>query len=75
VVIFGYPFTPDLVYSIPVVTVIFALCPWDLYVKALSDLGKAVDEGYAGISWAQRDRQPPMLLSCLHACNITVIGQ
>ena len=66
-VIFGYPFSPDLFGQIPIVTAIFALCPWDLYVKALSDLGKAVDQGYDGISWAQRDRCAVQL-----ACHMAI---
>ena len=64
---FGYPFTPPLVGQIPVVTVIFALCPWDLFVKALSDLSNAVEPGYNGISWGQRGRCCCLAAFSLHA--------
>lgn len=55
-VIFGFPFTPDLVGSIPIVTVIFALCPWALLSKAFNDLGNAAADGQPGLSWSNRAR-------------------
>lgn len=55
VVIFGFPFTPDYVKSIPIVTVIFALCPWALLSKAFQDLGTAATANEPGISWGNRN--------------------
>jgi hypothetical protein len=48
VVIFGVPYTPDYWTTSPVnsaLTVIFSIFPWDLLMKGVQDLGKAVASG------------------------------
>eukprot|EP00887_Chlorella_sp_A99_P004766 scaffold4.g4766.t1 len=55
VVAFGYPYDPDLIGKVPVLTVIFTLCPWVLLAKGSADLGLAsADETSLGISWTNR---------------------
>ena len=54
--IFNYPFTPQYIWSISVVTVLFALCPWSLLAKAFNDLGKASAQTSPGLSWSERFR-------------------
>lgn len=53
IVAFDFPYTPDSVGSIPIVTAVFTLIPSDLLAKGSVDLGKAAEEGY-GISWSRR---------------------
>ena len=50
---FDFPYTPDFVWSIPIVTVIFTLIPSNPLAKGSIDLGRAAEEGY-GISWSRR---------------------
>ncbi|GAB4824042.1 hypothetical protein N2152v2_011088 [Parachlorella kessleri] len=55
VVAFGYPFTPDYIGRVPVLTVIFALMPWTMLAKGSIDLGKAsLDDSSDGLRWSQR---------------------
>ena len=50
---FDFPYTPEFVWSIPIVTVIFTLIPSNPLAKGSVDLGRAAEEGY-GISWSRR---------------------
>lgn len=66
---FGYPFTPDYVGDVPIVTALFALCPWALLSKGFNDLGLAAAGTNPGLDWGQRTRwreacpPPPSLLT------------
>jgi ABC-type multidrug transport system ATPase subunit len=51
---FGYPFTPDYVGDVPIVTFLFALCPWALLSKGFNDLGLAAAGTNPGLDWGQR---------------------
>lgn len=39
VVVFGFPYTPEYIWDIPVVTVILTLLPWSPLAKACGELG------------------------------------
>ncbi|KAI7842323.1 hypothetical protein COHA_003963 [Chlorella ohadii] len=55
VIVFGFPYTPDYIWDIPVVTVILTLLPWSPLAKACDDLGAATEtESSPGISWGNR---------------------
>jgi hypothetical protein len=41
VVIFGFPFVPDYIWSVPPLTVIFALMPWAPLAKAAGACSRA----------------------------------
>lgn len=56
IVQFGYPFTPDYVGDIPIVTFLFALCPWALLSKGFNDLGLAASGTNPGLNWSERNR-------------------
>lgn len=53
IVAFDFPYTPDRIGSIPIVTAVFTLIPSDPLAKGSIDLGKASEEGF-GISWSRR---------------------
>jgi hypothetical protein len=53
---FGYPYTPDYVGDVPIVTFLFALCPWTLLSKGFNDLGLAAAGTNPGLDWGQRTR-------------------
>lgn len=53
IVAFDFPYTPDRIGSIPIVTAVFTLIPSDPLAKGSIDLGRAAEEGY-GISWSRR---------------------
>jgi hypothetical protein len=55
-VIFGYPFTPQYLWSVSVITIIFLLLPWTLLAKAFNDLGNAAATPNPGITFGQRFR-------------------
>ena len=52
---FDFPYTPDLIDSIPIVTVIFTLIPSNPLAKGTIDLGLAADTE-SGISWSRRNQ-------------------
>jgi ABC-type multidrug transport system ATPase subunit len=54
IIAFDYPYTPEYIGSIPIVTAIFTLIPPDPLAKGSIDLGRAAEEG-KGISWARRN--------------------
>ncbi len=53
IVAFDFPYMPDTIGSIPIVTAVFTLIPSDPLAKGSIDLGRAAEEGY-GISWSRR---------------------
>jgi hypothetical protein len=53
---FGYPFVPKYVGDVPIVTFLFALCPWALLSKGFNDLGLAAAGTNPGLDWGQRTR-------------------
>ena len=54
VIAFDYPYTPDYIGSLPIMTAIFTLIPPDPLAKGSIDLGRAAEEG-RGITWARRN--------------------
>ena len=54
IVAFDYPYTPDYIGSLPIVTAIFTLLPPDPLAKGSIDLGRAAEEG-KGITWSRRN--------------------
>ena len=54
IIAFGYPYTPEYIGSLPIVTAIFTLLPPDPLAKGSIDLGVAAEEG-RGISWSRRN--------------------
>ncbi|EFN57675.1 hypothetical protein CHLNCDRAFT_57211 [Chlorella variabilis] len=55
VVVFGFPYVPDYINSVTVITVIFTLMPWAPLAKACVDLGAASEDSTSvGISWDNR---------------------
>ena len=54
IIAFGYPYTPEFIGSLPIMTAIFTLIPPDPLAKGSIDLGRAAEEG-DGITWARRN--------------------
>ena len=52
---FDFPYSPEYIGSIPIVTAIFTLIPSNLLAKSAGDLGAASEAGY-GISWSRRNQ-------------------
>lgn len=53
-IVFGFPYSPDNIGSIPIVTVIFTLLPFAPLSKGAVDLGAAAEATDDGISWSRR---------------------
>jgi hypothetical protein len=45
IIAFGYPYTPEYIGSLPIVTAIFTLLPPDPLAKGSIDFGRAAEEG------------------------------
>lgn len=71
IVVFGFPYSPDYVNKDRWATIVFALFPWSLLVKATSDLGRAVIPGNPGIHWQSRSSYVllPIILGTLSALS------
>jgi len=52
---FGYPYSPDYIDSVPIITVIFTLLPFGPLSKGAVDLGAAAEATDDGISWSRRN--------------------
>lgn len=55
VVAVGYPYSPDNISSVPIMTFIFSIFPWSMLAKGSIDLGDAsANDNDPGISWSNR---------------------
>ncbi len=54
IIAFDYPYSPEYIGSLPIVTAIFTLVPPDPLAKGSIDLGMAAEEG-RGITWSRRN--------------------
>jgi len=52
---FGFPYSPDNIDSVPIITVIFTLLPFAPLSKGAVDLGAAAEATNDGISWSRRN--------------------